>query len=80
MPELCLLTRTLFNESKKSMSPLAVELVMMALVGGISYLLSGWGYRSELKHLKRRSALLELLRDQRLQDANSGIVEAQDGL
>ena len=62
------------------MSPLVAETVMMALVGGISYLLSVWGYRSELKHLKRRSALLELLRDQRLEDAKSGNVEALDGL
>jgi len=62
------------------MPPLLAEAVMMALVGGISYLLSGWGYKSELKHLKRRSALLELLKVQRLQDAESGAIEAQDGL
>ena len=62
------------------MSPLVAEAVMMALVGGISYLVSGWGYRSEFKHLKRRSELLELLRDQRLEDAKSGAVEALDGL
>ena len=62
------------------MSPLVAEAVMMTLVGGISYLLSAWGYKSELKHLQRRSALLELLRDQRLEDAKSGTVEALDGL
>jgi len=52
----------------------------MALVGGISYLLSGWGYKSELKNLQRRSALLQLLKDQKLEDAKSGKVEAQDGV
>ena len=62
------------------MPPLLAEAVMMALVGGISYLLSGWGYKSELKHLQRRYALLELLKDQKLRDAKSGTVEAQDGL
>jgi len=62
------------------MSPLLAEAVMMALVGGISYLLSGWGYKGQLKNLQRRSALLQLLKDQKLEDAKSGKVEVKDGV
>ena len=57
------------------MPPILTEIVMMCLLGGVSYLISGWAYRQQLDQLKQRATLLKLLRDQKLEEAS----EASDG-
>jgi len=57
------------------MPPVLAEIIMMSLLGGISYLISGWAYRQQLDQLKQRTTLLTLMRDQKLEEAN----EASDG-
>lgn len=52
------------------MPPILAEIIMMLLLGGVSYLISGWAYRQTLDHLKQRTTLLKLLRDQKLEEAN----------
>ena len=57
------------------MPPILTEIVMMLLLGAVSYLISGWAYRQEVDQLKRRTNLLQLLRNQKLEEAS----EANDG-
>jgi len=57
------------------MPPILTEIVMMSLLGGVTYLISGWAYRQELDQLKHRTNLLQLLRNQKLDESS----EANDG-
>lgn len=58
-----------------AMPPILAEIIMLSLLGGVSYLISGWAYRQELDRLRERTTLLKLLMDQKLEEAN----EASDG-
>ena len=58
------------------MPPIIAEIIMMVLLGSVSYRISGWAYGQELDELKRRTNLLILLRDQELaqaKESSSGV-------
>jgi hypothetical protein len=52
------------------MPSIDTEIIMMVLLVAVSYLISGWAYRQQLEQLKTRTALLKLLRDQKLEEAS----------
>lgn len=57
------------------MPSISTEIIMMALLVGVSYLISGWAYRQQLDQLKQRTTLLKLLMDQKLEEVS----EAKNG-